>query len=507
MLYNKTMAKSDESSSEDSIDDSKKKESKKKESKKKESKKKESKKKEFKKKESNNEDSSDDDSNKKSKKSSKKKKSKKKSSKKKESKKKSSRVKKYKKESSDEESGDEESSDEDSNDDNSNKKSKKSSKKKESKKSSKVKKSKKESSDKDSSEDDSHKKSKKKSSEKHSSKKDLSDNVKIDMNKSNNFIPINQMSKYNGLSSSHHMIPMIYNENNILITAKDVENIINRYLSKKNKIKVDENNLNLYIIAFTHKSYTKGAYIIDENAVMNPTLSFVAKKKKYIINVPFESIKNNNAMPLRNKSYERLEFLGDSVIHYILGNYIFHRFVEDDEGLMTKVRTKLENSGKMCVLSKTLKLGQFILLAKQIEVMKGRDKIISILEDVFESFVGAMHEEFGMEVCREFVINVIEDTIDITDLLENDDNYKDQLLRYYHIMKWPHPKYEKVSETINESDNSRVFKVTVKNNDRVIGYGMGGSLKKAEQMSAKMALEYLSEHVQKIDLTRNTKDV
>jgi dsRNA-specific ribonuclease len=303
--------------------------------------------------------------------------------------------------------------------------------------------------------------------------------------------------------------PLIYNENNILITINDIEKIINKYLSKKNKIKVDVNNLNLYIMALTHKSYTKGAYIVDENAVMNPLLSFIPKKKKYIINIGFDKMKRGkNVLDLRKKSYERLEFLGDSVIHYILGDYIYHRFVNDDEGLMTKVRTKLENSGKLFILTKALKLEPFIILAKQIEITKGRDKIISILEDVFESFIGAMHEEFGPNICKEFVINLIEDNIDITDLLENDDNYKDQLLRYYHIMKWPFPKYNLLSNVVNEDNNSRLFKVIVKdNNNRIIGQGIGGCLKKAEQMSAKMALEYLFDNVRKIDLTRNTKDV
>ena len=340
-------------------------------------------------------------------------------------------------------------------------------------------------------------------------KKKKSDSDDIGMSKNVMFKYDDDNKKSYGNQGIEEKIPSIYNENNVLITKTHIENIINRYLSKKHKIEVADDNLNLYLMALTHKSYTKGAYIIDKDAIINPLLSFIPKKKKYVINVGFDKmIKGKKTLELRQRSYERLEFLGDSVIHYILGDYIYHRFPEDDEGLMTKIRTKLENSGKMCVLTKALKLEPFIILAKQIEITKGRDKIISILEDVFESFVGAMHEEFGMKVCKEFVINLIEDNIDITDLLENDDNYKDQLLRYYHIMKWPFPKYNLLSTTVNEDNNSRTFKVIVKNNkNKVIGHGTGGSLKKAEQMSAKMALEFLQDNVKKIDLTRNSKDV
>jgi dsRNA-specific ribonuclease len=304
------------------------------------------------------------------------------------------------------------------------------------------------------------------------------------------------------------VIPSIYNENNILIELKQIEDIINKFLSKKTKVKVQQEYVELYRTALTHKSYIKNAYVVDKEAVINPLLSFIPKKKKYVINVEFDQIKKKkNVLELRKKSYERLEFLGDSIIHYILGDYLFHRFVDDDEGLMTKIRTKLENGGIMSVLSKAIGLTPFILLAKQIEITKGRE-IISILEDTFEAFIGAMHEEFGIETCREFVINVIEDNIDITELLEIDDNYKDQLLRYYHKMKWPNPKYTLVDTIIKEENNSRTFKVIIKDSiGKIIGNGMGGSLRKAEQLAAKTALEYLFKHVKKINLERNTKDV
>jgi dsRNA-specific ribonuclease len=310
-------------------------------------------------------------------------------------------------------------------------------------------------------------------------------------------------------SPNNNVIPSIYNENNILIEIDQIEEIINKYLSKKTKVKVDEEYLDLYRTALTHKSYVKNAYIIDRDAVINPLLSFIPKKKKYIINVDFDEIKKKkNVLGLQKKSYERLEFLGDSVIHYILGDYLFHRFEDDDEGLMTKIRTKLENGGKMSILSKAIGLTPFIIMAKQLEIAKSREKIISILEDAFEAFIGAMHEEFGMKTCKEFLINVIEDNIDITQLLEIDDNYKDQLLRYYHKMKWSHPKYTLLSTIINEENGSRLFKVIVKDtNGKTIGSGSGGSLKTAEQISAKIALEYLNKHVKKIDLERNTKDI
>lgn len=286
--------------------------------------------------------------------------------------------------------------------------------------------------------------------------------------------------------------PLIYNENNILIKKSEVEKLINKFLKKKNRIKIKD--VELYRTALTHKSYTFDAYIYDKDVVTDAkSNSFLHKKKKYVIAVPLNKIKKpSGVLELRQESLERLEFLGDSVIHLAVGNYLFTRYKKEPEGFLTKLRTKIENGEMTSKFSEYAGLAKYILMAKQIEMTKGR-KVISILEDTFEAFVGAIYKEHGYYVCNEYIITLIEESIDITELISNDTNYKEQLIKCYHEKKWGHPNYVDISSEVQTDDNKKIFKIYVTDNKGYrIGTGIAGSKKKAEQLAAKKALSVIN---------------
>jgi len=279
------------------------------------------------------------------------------------------------------------------------------------------------------------------------------------------------------------MFPEIYNDNNILISVEDVENIINKYLENEVKVK----KIKLYQMALTHKSYTKDAYIYDKKFIFDKKNSLTPKQKKFVVNIEVSKLKKpKNVLKLREFSYERLEFLGDSIIRFIISDYIFHRYDKQDEGFLTKLRIEIENGEQFAKFSKILGLEKYMLIAKQIELVKGRN-ILNILEDVFEAFVGAIHEEFGIEICKEFFINLFEQSVNLADLLSTDTNYKEQLNKHFHKMKWPLPKYVEILPD-NKLENSSIKrKVTVRvvNKDgRVFGTGIGSNKKKAEKDAA-----------------------
>lgn len=272
------------------------------------------------------------------------------------------------------------------------------------------------------------------------------------------------MNNDNIMEINGESISIPFNEKNKLITKYDVIQSIKTY-----NVDIEIKRLNLYQQALTHKSYVSKDVLTQE------------LYKKYVEKY------GKNVVELQNESNERLEFLGDTVIKVIVSEYLFRRYPEEDEGFMTRLKTKIENRDTLALLARKIGLDKFLLVSSQIEMMAGRtsDKF---LEDAFEAYMGALYLDNGFEVCYKFMNNILETEIDYADLLCNDTNYKDQLLRYYHKQKWSHPIYVEQSH-IGPAHN-RLFTMTVMSNDgkRVVGIGKDKSKRRAEQMAARKAL-------------------
>jgi ribonuclease-3 len=270
----------------------------------------------------------------------------------------------------------------------------------------------------------------------------------------------------------------IYNASNILLTREDLFSILDNSGMDYSKIKskISKTDIKEFQIAFNHKSYCKyNIKISDELREESKTWS----------------------IPLQEVSNERYEFLGDSVIDLIIANYLFDRYPKEKEGFMTKIRTKLVCTKTLAKLSSYLDLTKFIVMSKYVEdICGGRDNP-KLLENCFESFVGVTYKLFGFEFCNDFVLAMIEniDLIDFVDLIENDDNYKDQLLRYCHKnFEGRNPVYKQVS--MEGLSNHAIFTMCVMvpiGVDTMVqmGQARGPNKKEAEQESARIALDKL----------------
>jgi ribonuclease-3 len=265
-----------------------------------------------------------------------------------------------------------------------------------------------------------------------------------------------------------------YNINNILVTEKDILNILNNHNVNINKI----NHMEYFITAFTHKSYCRKDIYPNE----------ILEKAKKEMNNP------SNLLELMNESYERLEYVGDRVLKVIVSMYLFHRYPKQDEGFMTKLQTKIEDKKNLSIMSKELGLGKYFIISKQIDNNNGRN-LEKIHEDVFEAFIAALFLSEGIEPCLYLIINLLETLIDYSDKLYCDNNYKDQLMRYFHQQEWKHPQY--VSIYCEGPTNKRKYIMGVEHHDieldtpdnkKCISYGIGSSKKEGEQNAAKMAL-------------------
>ena len=198
--------------------------------------------------------------------------------------------------------------------------------------------------------------------------------------------------------------------------------------------------------------------------------------------------KMKDVMELRKESNERLEFLGDTVIKTIIAEYLYERYPKEDEGFMTRLKTKIENRESLARFAKKLRLDEFIIISAQNEQSNIGRANNKILEDAFESFIAALYKDSGFLTCRKLIRNILENLVDYAEILYNDDNYKDQLQRYYHKIKWEHPKFRLIKEEVL-SNNKKLFTIgLLDNNNHIIITASDNSKKKAEQKASKLAL-------------------
>lgn len=252
-----------------------------------------------------------------------------------------------------------------------------------------------------------------------------------------------------------------YNPKNKVIADEDVKRLLTTY-----DITIPHKNIDIYRNAFVHKSYVvrKNDNFIDGNKACPP-----------------------NCLPLQEESNERLEFLGDSVLSVAVASYLFERFPDENEGFLTRMRTKLVNGKMLAHLSKTVGLNEYLIISHQIEENDGRS-ILNILEDAFEAFLAAIYQDLGFQAAHDWVLNVIETHLDFAELIRINNNFKDQVLKYFQHNHGYLPRfYELNVETMN---NQKVFKVCMKDqHGNILGTGKGNNKKEAENDAALQVLK------------------
>ena len=178
------------------------------------------------------------------------------------------------------------------------------------------------------------------------------------------------------------------------------------------------------------------------------------------------------------ESYERLEFLGDAVLELIMSDYLYNE-KHLEEGTMTKMRSSYVCEAACCTYAKELGLDKCILLGSgEIEANT------TILADVFESFIGAMYLDQGLEFTKNVVLNVIVKYIERKINFLHD--YKSELQEQVQNVR-----KSAIYEVIEERGpaHNKTFTCQVKVDDIVMGIGIGSSKKAAEQEAAKEALK------------------
>ena len=295
-----------------------------------------------------------------------------------------------------------------------------------------------------------------------------------------------------------------YNSRNKLIDSEDINKILKTY-----DINQEIEDTEIWQMSLTHKSYVK-----KEN---NDNKVILADKP-------------DDCIELRPKSNETIEYLGDSIIGHVVANYLYERFPNKDEGFMTKLRTRLVCGHQLAIFAELLGLNKLYLISNHVEDRCDGRNNKRIMEDAFESFIGAMYlyfnklsednysnlvlkintlkkykvpqkeitailseisilseNSYGYTVCSLFIRKLLEEKIDWCDLIRVDNNFKDQILKYYQQQFKVTPQYHFVSDEGPPHD--KLFTMSVSNEKgKIIGTGKAKTKKEAEQIASKKAL-------------------
>lgn len=299
------------------------------------------------------------------------------------------------------------------------------------------------------------------------------------------------------------------NPTNRLLTVEAIETIM-----KNNGLNLKVNNIKVYQTAFIHRSYLKTHH---------------------------QETHDVKCVPLQSTCNETYEFLGDTILNSVIGTYLYDRYRDQNEGFMTKTRTKMVRGTTLGELARRIGLNKWIIISQHVESEGGRENL-RILEDLFEAFIAAIYLDNGSKVlsnqwfsipktiadlereatelaqngdytaslnikdkiiglykdmqasrsngylfCQKFIISTYERHIDIVKLIAHDDNYKDQLQHYFQRQNDTFPVWELLKE--EGKTNNRWHTVGVRDKyGYIIGTGRARKKTEAEQFASKDVL-------------------
>ena len=189
------------------------------------------------------------------------------------------------------------------------------------------------------------------------------------------------------------------------------------------------------------------------------------------------------------QSYERLEFLGDSILGLVAAEYLFAHEPPLPEGQMTRLRAELVCEASLHRTALALSLGDAMRLGKGEEHTGGRTRP-SILADMVEAVIAAIYLDSGMDEARRFILTRILKDAEISDTHRVAD-YKTRLQELVQRRSDRHIAYVLTDESGPDHDKRFTFEARI--NGEAVGSGVGRTKKEAEQMAARKALETMTE--------------
>ena len=247
------------------------------------------------------------------------------------------------------------------------------------------------------------------------------------------------------------------------------------------------NLLKKFISVFGKKRKTVIKQLINWKSFQKDIQYKIKDKEKFVSSVlhtSYSNITNGNDF----ESYERLEFLGDAVLELVIGEFLFRRFPEKSEGELTQIRSVFASRKVIAKRAQELNLGKYIILGPGEEKTGGREKE-SLLSDIFESILGAIYLERGLNAARKFVEKNVFNEYQFIISGSDVKNYKGELIEYCQQNHFKIPRY--IIKEQKGFEHHKIYTIEVKIGEKFFGSGEGTTKKEAEQRAAAKALENL----------------
>lgn len=212
-------------------------------------------------------------------------------------------------------------------------------------------------------------------------------------------------------------------------------------------------------------------------------------KNKSLIELAFTHRSFLNESNGTIESNERLEFLGDSILSFVVSTFIFNKYKERKEGELTSLRSVLTNTETLYEIAKNLNLGKNLKLSKGEEETGGRESK-TILANTYEAVVGAIYLDLGIQEAEKFIHSTI---ISNLDSIIQSQGLKDPKSALQEVMQENHktsPRYEVLEES--GPDHNKVYTVGVFMHDNLLAKGEGKSKQEAEKKAAQNAISHLA---------------
>ena len=191
-----------------------------------------------------------------------------------------------------------------------------------------------------------------------------------------------------------------------------------------------------------------------------------------------------NENPGSEGNNERLEFLGDAILEFVVSSFLYNLLPDKEEGFLTALRANIVNTQNLASFARSIDLGKSIKLSKGEEQGKGRDNE-SLLADTVEALIGATYMDRGLESAKDFIHENLLSDID-EKLKQPLKDSKSRLQELVQAEGKSTPRYTVISET--GPDHHKEFEVEVSVDGTILARGTGKSKSRAEQAAAEAAL-------------------
>lgn len=216
-----------------------------------------------------------------------------------------------------------------------------------------------------------------------------------------------------------------------------------------------------------------------------------------------------NCLPLQEADNEECEFAGDSLLGCVVALYLYERYAGKGEGFLTRLRTRIVNNKMLGTLAKKMGFEPWIVVSRHVEeVCVGGRSNLRLLGSMFEAWVYALYKNYenpgssvdpkgqglGFITVKKFLVSIMQKHVNFVELITDDNNYKDQLLRFFQAKFHQPPRYKEVEVVGPPHDRTFTMGVIDPTNEtRVLASSTARNKKVAEQEASRLALVELGQ--------------